>query len=69
MYENWIERDGGLTSSITLNFPPPQGQSGPGFSATIPSKSGDDNLGLATIQFTDLTTQIYNISFSNIRRK
>jgi hypothetical protein len=69
MYENWIERDGGLSSTITLNFPAPQGQSGPSTSFTITSKSGDDNLGLATVQFTDLTTQVYNLTHSNIRRK
>jgi len=69
MYENWIEEDGGSSSSITITMPPPTGQSGPTISTTFPSKNQDDNLGLATIQFTDNITQVYNISYSNIKRR
>lgn len=68
MIENWIEEDGGQSASITISTPPPSGQSGPTVSVTIPSRSLDDNLGRATIQFTDPITQIYNISHANIRR-
>lgn len=69
MFENWIERDGGFTNSVTLSFPPPPGTSGPGITTTFPSRDGDDNLGLATVQFTDNLSQVYNISHANIRRK
>ena len=69
MYENWIEEDGGSSSSITIVMPPPQGQSGPTISQSFPSKDRDDNLGLATIQFTDNISQVYNITYANIKRR
>lgn len=69
MYENWWEEDGGQSNSVTITMPPPSGQTGPTVSTTIPSRNKDDNLGLATIQFTDPITQVYNISYANIKRR
>jgi hypothetical protein len=69
MSENWWEEDGGQSNSVTITMPPPSGQTGPTVSTTIPSKNLDDNLGVATIQFTDPISQIYNISFANIKRR
>lgn len=69
MYENWWEEDGGQSNSVTITMPPPAGQTGPTVSTTIPSKNQDDNLGLATIQFTDAISQVYNISYANIKRR
>lgn len=69
MYENWWEEDGGQSNSTTITMPPPSGQTGPTVSTTIPSQNRDDNLGMATIQFTDLITQVYNISYANIKRR
>ncbi len=69
MYENWWEEDGGQSNSTTITMPPPSGQTGPTVSTTIPSQNRDDNLGMATIPFTDLITQVYNISYANIKRR
>lgn len=33
------------------------------------SQNRDDNLGMVTIQITDLITQVYNISYANVRRR
>jgi len=69
MYEHWIEEDGGQSSSITINMPPPQGYTGPTYSVSLPSKNRDDNLGTVAVQFTDAITQIDNISYANVKRK
>lgn len=69
MYEHWLEEDGGASSSIIITVPPPAGTSGPTVSITIPSKNQDDNLGQATIQFTDPVTTVYSISYANIKRR
>jgi hypothetical protein len=69
MYENWWEEDGGQSASVTISIPPPAGQPGPTISTTIPSQNRDDDLGWATIQFSDPITQVYNISFANIKRR
>jgi hypothetical protein len=69
MYEHWVEEDGGFSASITITMPPPSGTYAPTISTTIPSKNLDENMGLTTIQFTDLITQVYNVSYANIKRK
>ncbi len=69
MYEKWIERDGGKSASITVSVPPPAGSSGPTTTINIPSEDRDDDLGLATIQFSDNIDQVYNISYANIKRR
>ncbi|PKK36769.1 hypothetical protein BWI96_10385 [Siphonobacter sp. SORGH_AS_0500] len=68
-YEKWIEEDGGASGSVTIALPPPSGQTGPTYSVTLPSHERDDDLGLATIQFTDSIDQVYNLSYCNIKRK
>ena len=69
MYENWWEEDGGQSNSVTITMPPPAGQPGPTVSITVPSKNKDDDLGLATIQFSDPITQVYNLTNANIKRR
>ena len=69
MYEKWIERDGGKSVAITISVPPPPGSNGPTTTINIPSEERDDDLGLATIQFTDNIDQVYNISYANIKRR
>lgn len=69
MYEHWMEEDGGNSNSTTITMPPPPGTPGPTISTTIPSRNLDDDLGLATIQFTDPISTVYNISYANIKRK
>ena len=67
--EHWIEEDGGNSSSISYSVPPPQGQTGPTVSITIPSKSKDDDLGRTIIQFTDPISTAYGVTYANIKRK
>lgn len=69
MYEHWLEEDGGNSASISISMPPPSGFTGPTTTTTIPSRNLDDNMGLTTIQFSDAITQVYNISYANIKRK
>jgi hypothetical protein len=69
MTEMWMEEDGGQSTSFTATFPPPAGQTGLTLSATIPSRNLDDDLGLTVIQFSDAITQVYNISYANIKRR
>jgi len=66
MYESWLEEDGGGTSSITYTFPPPAGAPAgtPTISTSISNRANDDNMGYATIQFTDPITTVYNISYA-----
>ena len=69
MTEHWIEEDGGISNPVTLTLPPPPGTPGATLSISIPAKDRDDDLGVATIQFTDLISQIYSITYANIKRK
>jgi len=69
MYEHWIEEDGGSSDPISITLPPPPGSSGPTYTVSIPAKERDDDLGKVTVQFTDAITQIYNISYANVKRK
>lgn len=69
MCEKWIEENGGKSKSISITIPPPTGQTGPTTTINIPSRERDKDLGLATIQFSDAITQIYNLSNANIKRK
>ena len=69
MYEKWIERDGGKSAAITVSVPPPAGSGGPTITINIPSEERDDDLGLATVQFSDNIDQVYNISYANIKRR
>lgn len=69
MYEKWIERDGGKSASITVSVPPSAGSGGPTITINIPSEERDDDLGLATVQFSDNIDQVYNISYANIKRR
>lgn len=69
MYEKWIERDGGKSNAITISIPPASGTNAPAITVNIPSEERDDDLGLATVQFTDNIDQVYNISYANIKRR
>jgi hypothetical protein len=66
--EKWMELDGGKSSSVTFNIPAAT-PGGIATSITVPSQERDDDLGLATIQFTDEMLQVYSVSHANIRRK
>jgi hypothetical protein len=67
MIENWWERDGGGSSTSTITIPSANGA--PGTSYTINHGSWDDDLGKATVQFTDPIDQIYQVSYMNFKRK
>lgn len=67
MIENWWERDGGASSTSTIGIPSTNG--GPSFSYTVNHGTWDNDLGKATVQFTDPLTQLYQISFMNFKRK
>jgi hypothetical protein len=69
MYEHWLEEDGGQSKPITVSIPSQTGPTGPSYSVTIPAKNQDQNMGLTTIQFTDLITQVYNVTYANIKHK
>jgi len=69
MYEDWIEEDGGESNPVTITTAPPAGTTGPTVTVSIPAKNRDNDLGVATIQFTDAITQVYNISYANLKRK
>lgn len=72
MIEGWIEQDcrGGTCNQETVSqtFPAPCTGC---LSTTISyqKRKTDYDMGRTLIQFTDAITTVYNISYSNIRRK
>lgn len=72
MIEGWAEQDcrGGTcnTQTIQQTFPPPC-TGCPSTSVSYQIKDTDYDMGRTLIQFTDPISTVYNISYSNIKRK
>jgi hypothetical protein len=69
MLEGWVEEDGGnSTTTVSQSFPAPcTGCPTTNFSYTKQNK--DQDMGRSMIQFTDNKSQVYNITYANIKRK
>jgi hypothetical protein len=70
--ERWIEEDGGSSTTVTQSFSPGSGL--PSVTVTHNLKSGDEDLGTANVQFSDLSMPdlnyvIYTLSHMNFTRK
>ncbi len=76
-YERWIEEDGGSSTTITTPITPVAG--GPTYTITTTLKGGDNNCGLAAVDYNDSyyweipvspeNWRIYYISYMNFQRE
>lgn len=76
-YERWIEEDGGSSTTITTPITPVAG--GPKYTITTTLKGGDNNCGLAAVDYNDSyyweipvspeNWRIYYISYMNFQRE
>jgi len=69
LFEHWLEDDGGDSNPITATLPSQTGSTGISYTVTIPAKNRDDDMGVTVIQFTDLISQVYNVSYANVKHK
>lgn len=76
-YEHWIEEDGGSSTSLSQNISYVLNGVTYTTTITIPAKNGDDDLGMANVQFTDPVwfapytnsyQTIYTLNYMNVQR-